>query len=296
MSDPLEFTGERYTPECVREIRYEHVHRYVFARELLGGRRVLDAACGEGYGSALLAQNATHVTGVDVSGEAVEHASQRYHAPNLEYRQADCLALPFTDGEFDCVVSFETLEHLENHEGLLAEFRRVLRPNGFLLISTPDKAIYTDQQGNQNEFHVAELYRDEFESLLGRHFPVHRLWGQKLLFQSSIWSLQAAPGVILHQEGTAGVSSAPGPEHDAVYLLALCAKDEAFLPDLEYGLSLFDDAEQSVYEHYYHEIQKNMTAGGLLQEKDREIAELKAALAEPAPGQTSWWRRLLGKD
>ena len=56
MSDPLEFTGERFTPECVREIRYEHVHRYVFARGLVKGLRVLDAACGEGYGSALLAR------------------------------------------------------------------------------------------------------------------------------------------------------------------------------------------------------------------------------------------------
>ena len=157
MSEPMEFTGERYTPECLREIRYEHVHRYVFARELVAGRRVLDAACGEGYGSALLAETASRVSGVDVSAQAVEHATERYSAANLEFHQADCLALPFPDDQFDCVVSFETLEHLENHEQLLAEFRRVLRPGGFLLVSTPDKAIYTDQQGNLNEFHVAEL-------------------------------------------------------------------------------------------------------------------------------------------
>ncbi|NNK38121.1 MAG: class I SAM-dependent methyltransferase, partial [Xanthomonadales bacterium] len=67
MSEFLEFTGERFTPECVREIRYEHVHRYAFARELVSNRRVLDAACGEGYGSALLAQTARSVCGVDVS-------------------------------------------------------------------------------------------------------------------------------------------------------------------------------------------------------------------------------------
>lgn len=294
MSEPMEFTGERYTPECLREIRYEHVHRYVFARELVAGRQVLDAACGEGYGSALLAETASRVSGVDVSPQAVEHATERYIAPNLEFHQADCLALPFPDGEFDCVVSFETLEHLENHEQLLAEFKRVLRPAGFLLISTPDKAIYTDQQGNRNEFHVAELYRDEFDALLERHFAVHRLWGQKLLFQSSIWSLQPAPGVSLHQESEASVSTSPGPEHEAVYLLALCANDEACLPEVCHGLSLFDDAQQSVYEHYYHEIRKNMAAGGLLKEKDREISELKAALADTST-RSPWWRRLLGK-
>lgn len=163
MADPLEFTGERFTPECVREIRYEHVHRYVFARGLVNGRSVLDAACGEGYGSALLAETAASVTGVDLSAEAVGHAGARYPSPNLSFRQADCLELPFEDGAFDSVVSFETLEHLDNHEGLLSEFRRVLSPQGFLLISTPDKAVYTDRMGNRNEYHVAELYRAEFE-------------------------------------------------------------------------------------------------------------------------------------
>lgn len=294
MSEPLEFTGERYTPECLREIRYEHVHRYVFARGLVAGRRVLDAACGEGYGSALLAETASRVVGVDVSPQAVEHATARYGAANLEFQQADCLALPFPDDEFDCVVSFETLEHLEDHEQLLAEFKRVLRTGGFLLISTPDKAIYTDQQGNRNEYHVAELYRDEFDALLDRHFAVHRLWGQKLVFQSAIWSLQPAAGVLVHQESASSVSTSPGPEHEAVYLLALCADDAACLPNVPHGLSLFDDAEQSVYEHYYHEIRKNMAAGGLLQEKEREISKLKAALAQ-APPRPSWWRRLLGK-
>ena len=144
MSGPLEFTGERYTPECVREIRYEHVHRYVFARELVKGRKVLDAACGEGYGTALLAETATSVTGVDVSAAAIAHARKRYQHANADFVESDCLSMPFEDGEFDCIVSFETLEHLEEQESLLAEFRRVLKADGFLLVSTPDRAIYTD--------------------------------------------------------------------------------------------------------------------------------------------------------
>ena len=66
MSEKLEFTGERFTPECVREIWYEHFHRYVFAREMVRGKRVLDAACGEGYGSALLASAASSVEGLSL--------------------------------------------------------------------------------------------------------------------------------------------------------------------------------------------------------------------------------------
>jgi len=295
LSNSLEFTGERFTPECVREIWYEHFHRYVFARALVKGRRVLDAACGEGYGANLLAAAAGSVTGVDISDQAIEHARARYPAENLEFRVADCLQLPFDEGTFDCIVSFETLEHLEDHRGLLSEFRRVLAPEGFLLLSTPDKAVYTDQQQNRNEFHVRELYRAEFESLLASFFPAWRLWGQKLLFQSAIWSLEAGSGVAFLQEHEGELSETSSPRHDAVYFLALCAADPDSFPEIEKDLSLFDDAAESVYEHYYHEIRKNMAAGELLAEKERELAAMKAQAARPQPG-LSWWRRLLGRN
>jgi SAM-dependent methyltransferase len=295
LSKPLEFTGERFTPERVREIRYEHLHRYVFARELVGGLNVLDAACGEGYGTALMATGASFVTGVDISDTVVEHATARYPSDNLEFIVSDCLRLPFDDDEFDCAVSFETLEHMEDHEGLLTEFRRVLKPGGFLLLSSPDKAVYSDQQQNRNEFHVRELYRDEFESLLRAHFPAYRLWGQKLLFQSAIWSLDEMPGVSFHQENGGKVERFPDPNHDPVYLMALCAADETCLPKTLRGLSLFDDAGESVYEHYYHEIRKHMAAGELLAEKDRELAELKSVLEQNQSG-SRWWSRLLGRS
>jgi len=295
LSNPLEFTGERFTPECVREIWYEHYHRYVFAREFVAGLKVLDAACGEGYGSALLATAASYVAGADISETAVEHARGRYAAEKLDFFVSDCLSLPFDDDEFDCVVSFETLEHLEDHQGLMTEFRRVLNPGGFLLLSSPDKAIYTDRQQNRNEYHVRELYRDELESLLQAHFPAYRLWGQKLLFQSAIWSLEETPGISLHQEKDGQVDRVPDPGHDPVYLLALCASDEACLPEIAHGLSLFDDAWESVYVHYYHEIRKNLATRELLEEKDQELAELKSALERKQSG-SRWWSRLLGKS
>ena len=160
MSVSLDFTGERFTPECEREIWYEHFHRYALAARWCKNTRVLDAACGEGYGSALLAQSAASVDGVDISEQAVSHARQRYSSMNnVNYHIADCTRLPFDENEFDRVVSFETLEHLAEQDQLLAEFRRVLKPDGCLLLSSPDKATYTDEQGSNNEFHVKELYR-----------------------------------------------------------------------------------------------------------------------------------------
>lgn len=293
MSDTLEFTGERFTPECLREIWYEHFHRYVFAREFVSGKRVLDAACGEGYGSALLATAAAHVTGADISAEAIEHARARYQAANLEFVQGDAARLPFDDHSFDVIVSFETLEHLQDQQGLLAEFRRVLEPGGFLLISTPDKAVYTDRMGNDNPFHVAELYRHEFEALLKAQFPEIRLWGHKLAFHSMIWSLAAQTGARLHRERNGAIDSSDKPSADPVYFLAFCALDANSLPQPGNGLSLFDDAADSVYEHYYHEIRKNMAAGALLEEKEQEIIRLRSALEQ---ARRPWWKRRPDSD
>lgn len=281
MSEELEFDGERFTPESVREIWYEHMHRYAFAARFVDGLDVLDAACGEGYGAAMLAATAASVTAIDNSGRAVAHASARYRTEKLEFRQADCCALPFEEDAFDCVVSFETIEHLEDQEGMLAEFRRVLKPDGFLLISSPDKKVYSDATGFENPHHVRELYAGEFRELLKARFPAVRMLGQKLMFHSAIWPLDDAPPLVLQQTFQDGRSqSVRRPVPEAMYLLAFCAAEDAALPGLEHGLCLFDDAEESVYAHYHHEIRKNMAAGAILEERDRQLAEARAALEQ----------------
>lgn len=295
MTDGMDFTGERFTPECVREIWYEHQHRYAFAAPLCAGRRVLDAACGEGYGSALLAGAAAHVDGVDVSPEAVAHARRRYGDDDrLDFHVADVTRLPFDDDTFERIVSFETLEHLEAQDAMLAEFRRVLAPGGLLIVSSPDKAVYTDQHGNDNEFHVKELYRDELESLLARHFPAVRLLGQKLLFHSAIWDLGRARTVRLQQAGGDRLDEADTVPRAAMYFIALCSDGEANLPELDGDLWLFDDAEESVYTHYHGEIRRNMAAGGIIAERDREIERLRAELEARDEGP-AWWARLFGR-
>ena len=110
----LPFTGERFTPECLREMWYEHYHRYAFVRSLARGRAVADVACGEGYGAMLLAQTAESVRALDISGEAIAHARQRYATqPNLSFEQGDACQLAWPDHSLDLLTSFETLEHLE---------------------------------------------------------------------------------------------------------------------------------------------------------------------------------------
>ncbi len=281
MTDPMQFTGERFTPECVREIWYEHWHRYAFARSLCLGKRVLDAACGEGYGSNLLAQVAGQVVGVDLSSQAISHARQRYGTQaNLRFEEADATQLPALGDKFDVIVSFETLEHLHAQDELLAGFASILADDGILLISSPDKHSYSDVAGHQNEFHVRELYRPELEALLARHFPHVRLYGQKLLFQSALWALDAdwrqrSEGWTADQ---AAASLTPGLGYAPLYFIALCSRQP--LPADLPGLSLFGDGEESVYSHYNHEIRKNMAAGARIAELEAEIARLQAGVAE----------------
>jgi ubiquinone/menaquinone biosynthesis C-methylase UbiE len=285
-STPLEFTGERFTPECMREMAYEHWHRYVFAGALVRGKIVLDAACGEGYGSHLLSAGARHVTGIDIDSAAIDHARTRYGSDRLSFSCTSCLNLPLDDSSMDVVVSFETLEHLAEHDELMVEFRRVLKPDGFLLISSPDRKTYSDDTGYDNPFHVRELYRDQFEQLLGAHFPAVRLMGQKLLFVSALWSLDG-PG---RAQWLSDQSAETGtrPVWPPLYYIAAAAASEASLPDLPL-VSLYGDRAESVYRHYNEEVRKHIRAGQLLAEREAEIAELRRQLNRP------WWQRWFGR-
>lgn len=297
LSASLEFTGERFTPECEREIWYEHYHRYALAAHWCANKRTLDAACGEGYGSALLAHSAASVEAVDISEQAISHARLRYgDLENVAFKVADCTALPFTGNEFDRVVSYETLEHLAAHEQLLAEFRRVLKPDGCLILSSPDKASYSDGQDTSNEYHVKELYREELEALVQRYFPASRLLGQKLMFHSAIWSVDGFDQVKLDQISGDKINSPESITQPPIYFIALCAADETCLPDTDRKLWLFDDPQESVYQHYHGEIKRNMAAGGIIAGLEKEIEVLTTRLVQATNSRPGWWRRLFGKS
>ena len=278
----MEFTGERFTPECVREIWYEHWHRYAFALDLAKGKRVLDAACGEGYGSNLLAGVAEHVLGVDISDEAIGHARNRYcNRNNLEFRSGDAAQLELPDNSVDVVVSFETLEHLHAQNELVAGFARVLADDGILLISSPDKHAYSEVAGFRNEFHVRELYREELLELLRPHFKCIRLYGQKLLFQSVMWTLDGSgEGATAQTVSTMGEVS-PAFDYAPVYFVAVCSNlaPPTGLP----RISCFGDREESVYSHYNGEVRKNMNAGARIAELEAEIERLRTS----TPDKTS---------
>ena len=168
----MTFTGERVIPgEVDADLFNEHWARYLFAQQFAAGKTVLDAACGSGYGSALLGDCAAHVAGVDLAPNAIEYARAHYGSGKIRFAQADCMALPFASGRFDLVVAFEIIEHLRDADGFLRELKRVLSPSGLALISTPNRLYYTEDRGAVNPFHEREFSFSEFADLMGHSFP-----------------------------------------------------------------------------------------------------------------------------
>lgn len=188
MDSFLEDTGERLLPTWKHVTVAEHLHRYAIAMSLAVGKDVLDIASGEGYGSNLLGKVAKSVTGVDLSMTAVRHARQRYGNATVRFVQGEATRIPFHDAAFDLVVSFETIEHLVNNEAMVADLQRVLKDDGLLLISSPDKAYHGDREDYANAYHVKELYEHEFIDLLSRHFPSIYHMQQQVITCSALWS------------------------------------------------------------------------------------------------------------
>lgn len=189
----LEWTGERYLPyadpELVgAEIHYEHLHRYAFARGFAKNKKALDLASGEGYGSFMLSEDAKEVVGVEINKRAVEHASAKYQRENLNFIQGSILDIPI-DGEnvFDLVVCFEAMEHVEDHRKLLSEIKRLLKSDGVLIISTPNKITYSDIKKYTNPFHINELYFEDFKEILSQYFSNVSTFGQRVYVGSHIW-------------------------------------------------------------------------------------------------------------
>ena len=168
-----------------RVLYSEHIVRYAWAAAFARDCRVLDAGCGEGYGSALLrSAGARVVIGLDRDTETTQEAHKRYGGNGTRYAQGDVAQLPFPDGAFDLIVCFEVIEHLPAgvQVQLLAECARVLTPDGLLLLSSPNRDLYTPDLSRDvlktNPFHLHELSYNDLVVALAPVFPQVVIVGQ----------------------------------------------------------------------------------------------------------------------
>ena len=281
----MEFTGERFVPGTRGEIWIEHWHRYHFAARWARGRRVLDVACGEGYGSALLARDAARVTGVDLSPQAVAHARKAYAGQgNLEFVESSCTKMPFPDASFDYVVSFETVEHIEGQEAFLDEVARVLEPDGLFLLSCPNKLEYSDKRNYANEFHVKELYREELAAVVSKRFASIAWYGQRPTFFSVIAPEEGRPAAgELHEVAESDPSKATPMLAQPLYFLLLCSRSKAALEALPPSVSVLSDRGDWLYHDYENVIRQLRAADATVKQRDHEILRR---------GGLRWWLKL----
>lgn len=255
-----------------RLIDAEHRGRYWWATQLVSGKEVLDAACGTGYGSRILSDaGAARVTGVDVSPDAVE-VTAACLGEEGSATVADICDLPFGDESFDLIVSLETIEHVAAGSKAIAEFKRVLRPDGLLLVSSPNPAVYPVG----NEHHVHEYGPEELLDLVGEHFPSRAIYWQHAWLASVIGAPEGTVGSLSADDAQRGCDtravSALAP-NGQTYSLVLAGGGE--LPPLEDLVTLGDAFEVRWWEEQLTETRRVLAQ--VTAEKEEIIAQLGQA-------------------
>lgn len=262
-----EFTGERVIPgEVDADLWNEHFARYLFASRLARGKRVVDLGSGTGYGSAALAELALQVTGVELSAEAVEYARERYGSPRVQFLCASATETGLEKGAYDLVVAFEVIEHLSNWGDLLREAKRLLKPSGQFVVSTPNRDYYAESRrlAGPNPFHEHEFDFAEFDAALRELFPYVSLFVQNHSEAVIFQSLGKHAGAELRMEKT--TAQAEG----AHFFVAVCALSP------QIGSPAF------VY---------LPTAANVLRERERHIQKLEEELAQ----KTSWLEKSIAE-
>jgi len=287
---PLQWTGERFLPGVGAEISHYHYGRYFFAAQFCRGRRVLDIPSGEGFGSAILATSAESVVGMDISEDAVAHAQEKYGRANLRFEMAELAQIPVDDGHVGVVVCLEGIEHVgeESQARALSEFRRILSPDGVLIISSPNRYTYSDLPEAENPYHIHEFYTQEFREFLHRQFRHLYMFGQNLQDGSILFPISArsksrvtflTPSSADNDEFT---ETATDPD-TFKYQVAVCAQQP-----IKGSLRLAHvtvDVRQKIGGIRTAELQEKLRAltmgrDGLLAERDGLLAERDGLLAE----------------
>jgi 2-polyprenyl-3-methyl-5-hydroxy-6-metoxy-1,4-benzoquinol methylase len=177
---PLPLTGERTLPDVPAENywyrRHLVVYEWIAAR--IDGLHVIDMACGEGYGAAMLSHTAASVVGVDANPDAYEHARLRYTGPNLTFERALVEAYG-EPGSCDAITFLQTIEHVHDPQAVLSHFRSLLAPGGVAYISTPNLMTLAPvgAEKSDNPWHVKEYRAYEFRVLCESVFDSVELHG-----------------------------------------------------------------------------------------------------------------------
>jgi ubiquinone/menaquinone biosynthesis C-methylase UbiE len=285
--------GERYVPElhAGMMLEIEHRARYRWAAALARDRAVLDAGCGVGYGSAILAHaGASRVVGIDLSEAAI--ASARERAGRVaRFTMGDLCQLPFSDNEFDLITCFEAIEHVIDPFAVLDELKRVLRGDGVLLVSSPNRGVYPPI----NPFHLRELTLAEFHAALSERFAHADVWGQQSLSASVIGQpsrmVDEADGEYRILDSTLSLTSLANPNP----MFVVGAASDVPLPELPGVMMLGSGTDIAAYEQRMADLEVRAQVAeahmGVLRTELRRAALAGEQMARSwrESGTPFWW-------
>ena len=260
-------------------MHYENLHRYRFTREFVKGKKVLDLACGEGYGSFILSEDANSVTGIDTDAEDIRYASSTYIKENLKFIKGSINDIPIEEEKtFDVIVCFNVLEHADDHDKLMNKIKRLVKDDGIFIVSTANKSICVDMPDYKNPLYSKELYFDEFKALLEKNFKNTHIYGQRVYPSSNIFPLFDGSGSakdFVIERGDKNFLFVPPSKKEARFLVAISS--DSPIKDLT-GNSYLVDISETFFKY-----KDNLeTAIGDLQtamkNKDTYIGDLETAM------------------
>jgi len=272
---------ERFDSNMRGKTAHEHFHRYGLCKEYVNGKIVLDLASGEGYGTAILGENAQSVIGLDLSIESVKASQRKYSRDGkIGFQQGDCRFLPFSPASFDVIVALEIIEHISEQDQVraLSEIARVLKPDGLLIISTPNREIY-NRYKQPNRFHIREFETGEFSDFLNSRFSYVEILGQTLSIASIIGPLRdtsasndasyrAYTNAYLGPARIATVSAGINVIAEPEYCLAFCSNEPIVHPVGK--SSLYQSADDDLWAEH----SKVMAWASNLHNEDEELRAL----------------------
>ncbi len=281
---------ERFDPDLMGGslLEAEHLARYRWAGALVEGKRVLDAGCGTGYGSELLAsQGAAEVVGVDVDADVIDAASKS-DSRRATFAVADLRELPADLGEFDVVVCFEVLEHIGEPEAALDRLAAALRPGGVLAVSSPNRDVYPPG----NPFHEHEFTPEELAEALSRRFPHVKLVRQQDWLAAGLFDDDDFARVEAHAVEVA--KTAPGRPGTELYSIGVAGASP--LPATPPFVMLTQTADVKWWQELLQSLRDEVAAKsrhvddleGWLKERDAELAAAQTEIA--AMQATRVWR------
>lgn len=176
--------GERLIPDDTHTAEdYIQLLRHYFVYDWLNQQispddRILDLGFGEGYGTRMLSENCREITGVDVVEKVINYANEKYSRDNCKYIIYDGRTLPFEDNSLDIAVAFQVIEHIDDDDLFVSELHRVLKQNGRLFMTTPNRATRLKPgQKPFNRFHKREYYSHELKKILLKYFQQVDMFG-----------------------------------------------------------------------------------------------------------------------